>query len=495
MYDEALKQCLIKLVYNLRENKNNNRKEVTLFLGAGCSFTSSKKDITTYGIIRDIVRNHSLPNETIPENWTDLYQRFVDYAWNGQGKQDRIHLLETYFKDMKPSKGYNFVRFLVENNYINNIITTNFDLMLDEVFNGLSYNLQVGNIKHVVGEDPQFTLLKAHGDLRHGQLRFAPSELYRLPDEISSEIYKLTNGIVIIAGYRAQDMGIIQALNESDEHCSYWITYNEPNYYSDYETGPIYSWMTKRGSAYNLLYGKEYGDFDTILGKIVTLLKDKKEDKKNGFYILWENSYIKDYISLNIHIQKIFKVMLKILEETFSDYSWEIHRFYYADSHNQLMKSLLQQLDLKVIPFEILDCIKNELDGLLFAISIEIWCLCQGYPITNINLINILREKYEENTSNPKINNGFWNIITWLSGMTMQITSEYDKSYCEISISIDETRDFQIILRKISLHEFATLFLLIQRIMLFSKTSGDGNDIVGVSQKHTLENQDRKSVV
>lgn len=488
MYDEALKQCLIKLVYNLRENKNNNRKEVTLFLGAGCSLSSSKKDITTYGIIRDIVKNHSLPNEGIPDNWSDLYQRFVDYAWNGQGKRDRIHLLETYFKDMKPSKGYHLVRFLVENNYINNIITTNFDLMLDEVFKGLSYNLQVGKKKQVIGERPQFTLLKAHGDLRYGQLRFAPSELYRLPDEISSEINKLTNGIVIIAGYRAQDMGIIQALNDSDEHCSYWITYDEPKYYSDYETGAIYSWMTKRNSVYNLLYGNEYGDFDTILEKIVTLLEDKKKDEKNSFYALWENSYIKDYISLNVHIQKIFKVMLKILEDSLSNYRWEIHRFYYAESHSQLMKSLIQQLDLKVIPFEILDCIKNEIDSLLFAISIEIWCLCQGYPITNINLINTLREKYEENPSNPKINNGFWEIVSWLSGMTMEIISEYSKSYCEVSISLDEKRDFQIVLRKVSLHEFLTLFLLIQRIMLFTKTSGEGNDITGISQKHTLEN-------
>lgn len=488
MYDEALKRCLIKLVHNLRDNKNNNRKEVTLFLGAGCSLSSSKKDITTYGIIRDIVKTHSLPNEVIPDNWSDLYQFFVDHVWNGQGKRDRIHLLEDYFKDMKPSKGYQFVRFLVENNYINNIITTNFDLMLDEVFEGLSYNLQVGDMQIKLGEDPQFTLLKAHGDLRYGQLRFSPSDLYRLPEKISTKIHSLTNGIVIIAGYRAQDMGIIQALNESDEHCSYWITYNEPNYYSDYETGPIHSWMIKRDSEYNLLYGKEYGDFDIVLEKIITLLKDKKKDEESSFYALWENSYIKDYISLNLRIQKIFKKMLKILEENLSNYKWEIHPFYYADSHDQLMKSLLQQLDIKIIPFEILGCIKNEIDSLIFAVSIEIWCLCQGYPTTNINLINDLREKYEEIPSNPKINKGFWDIISWLSGMTMDFISEYNKSYCEVSISIDEERDFQIILRKISLQEFLSLFLLIQRIMLFTKTSGEGNDIIGITHKLTLEN-------
>ena len=120
--------------------------------------------------------------------------------------------------------------------------------------------------------------------------------------------------------------------------------------------------------------------------------------------------------------------MLKILEESLSHYKWEAHSFYYADSHKQLVKSFLRQLDPRVIPFEILDCIKNEIDSLLFGISIEIWCLCQGYPITNINLINILREKYEENTLNPKINKEFWDIVFWLSSMTMGVISEYNKS-------------------------------------------------------------------
>lgn len=487
MYDETLKRCLVKLVQNLRENKNNNRKEVTLFLGAGCSLSSSKKDISTNAIIKDIVKKHSLPDEPIPDNWSELYQRFVDHAWNGQGKRDRIHLLETYFNDMKPSKGYQLVRFLVENNYINNVITTNFDLMLDKVFEGLSYRLQVGDIQQIIGKDPQFTLLKAHGDLQYGQLRFAPSELYRLPDEISTEIHSLTNGIVIIAGYRAQDMGIIQALNESDEHCAYWITYNEPDYRSDYETGPIHSWMLKRASEYNLLYGKEYGDFDIILEKIVSLLEDKKKDKESNFYDLWKNSYIEDYISLNRRIQEIFKTMLKILEESTLDYKWVAHPFYYAESHSKLMKSLVEQLNIKIIPSKVLDCIKNEIDSLIFAISVEIWCLCQGYPITNTKLIDVLREKYTRDSLNPKISNGFWDIVSWLSGMTMDMSSEYEAPYCEVIVSIDETRDFQIILRKIFLHDFLSLFLLLQRILLFIQTSGDGTDVIGIAQKHTLE--------
>ena len=139
MYDEPLKRCLIKLVQNLRDNQINNRKKITLFLGAGCSLGSSPKDISTYGIIKDIVKRYSCEDDTLPEEWTELYKRFTNNVWKGQGNTDKINLLEGYFKDMEPSMGYHHVRFLIENNYINNIITTNFDPMLDEVLKGLSF--------------------------------------------------------------------------------------------------------------------------------------------------------------------------------------------------------------------------------------------------------------------------------------------------------------------------------------------------------------------
>lgn len=113
MYDEPLKRCLIKLVQNLRDNELNSRKKITLFLGAGCSLSSSKKDVTTYGIIKDIVTKYSY-EETVPEEWTKLYERFTNNVWSGQGNIDRINLLENYFKDMSPSIGYQHVRFLIE---------------------------------------------------------------------------------------------------------------------------------------------------------------------------------------------------------------------------------------------------------------------------------------------------------------------------------------------------------------------------------------------
>lgn len=486
MYDEYLKPCLIKLIQNLRDNALNNRKKITLFLGAGCSLSSSQKDITTYGIIKGIVTNYSY-EEAIPEEWTKLYERFVNNVWSGQGDVDRINLLESYFKDMHPSIGYQCVRSLIETNYINNIITTNFDPMLDEVLEGLSYNLIVGTKAEIIGEDPQFTLLKPHGDLKRGQLRFAPSELYKLPTEIEKRIYSLTEGIVIIVGYRGQDMGIIQALNESGNHCAYWITYTRPDIYNTYENGPIFSWLKKRDSEHNLLYGSKYGDFDIVFQKIIEMLQHQNDKKQSSFYASWQKSYINDYFILNSRFQKIFIEMLKILEDMFSKDSWKSCSAYYAESHKVLVEAVINLLNEKIIPIDTLYCISNELDSLLLAMSIEVWCLCQGYPVTNTNVVETLKNHYLLKASNPVINEEFWDAVKWLSGLTMPERPSFDKSYCEIIVSLDKYKDFQVILKRVSLLEFSSLFLIIQRLLLFVKTSTGGDNLLEFQYKETLE--------
>lgn len=486
MYGEPLKRCLIKLVQNLRDNEINNRKKITLFLGAGCSLSSSKKDITTYGIIRDIVTNYSY-GETIPEEWTKLYERFANNVWSGQGDVDRINLLEKYFKDMHPSIGYKCVRSLIEKNYINNIITTNFDPMLDEVLEGLSYNLVVGTKREIIGKEPLFTLLKPHGDLKRGQLRFMPSELYKLPMEIEEMIRTLTEGIVIIVGYRGQDMGIIQALNESGNHCAYWITYAEPDSCNSYENGPIFSWLKKRDSEHNLLYGSEYGNFDVVFEKIIQMLQFQNDKEQCGFYAPWQKSYINDYFILNSRFQIIFIEMLKILEDAFLKNSWKSCSIYYAESHNALVEAVISLLNEKIIPPETLYCVSNELDSLLFAVSIEVWCLCQGYPVINTNLVDMLQEKYLLNTSNPVINEDFWIAIKWLSGLTMSSRPSFDKSYCEIHVSLNKQKEFQVILKRVSLLDFSSLFSIVQRLLLFVKTSNGGNTLIDRQYKETLE--------
>lgn len=47
-----------KLIHQMKIHQSNVNDGITLFLGAGCSLASSQKDISTWGIVHDIVKNH-----------------------------------------------------------------------------------------------------------------------------------------------------------------------------------------------------------------------------------------------------------------------------------------------------------------------------------------------------------------------------------------------------------------------------------------------------
>lgn len=489
MYDEHLKSCLIRLIQSLKDNKTYNRKNVTLFIGAGCSLSSSEKDVSTYGIIKDLVKKFTVDGHGISDSWTELYKEFTNNVWCNQGEVDRIHLLEQYFEDMVPSIGYHHIRYLLENGYINNIITTNFDPMLNDILDGLSYELQVGTKKIEIGKNPQFTLLKAHGDLKFGQLRFSPADLYKLPSAIEEPIHYMTEGIVIIVGYRGQDMGILQALNEAGDHCAYWISYDKPDILNEYENKAIFEWLKKRNSEQNLLYGMEYGDFDKIFTKIVDMLNAEPSVKECKYFIPWKKSFINDYMMLNTRFYKIFITMLKILEKHFINATWNSCSYYYAETHEKLATDTVRLLNEKIIPTEILYSIGNEVESLLFSISLEIWCLCQGYPVTYISLVELLQQQYIKNSENPVINDAFWDAVKWLVGnVEKRDELPYKSQYSEIIISFDQSHNFQTVLKKVSLLSYLKLLRIIQRLLLFTNTTCvNKTDLVCYSSKKTLE--------
>lgn len=112
-----------KLIHQMKIHQSNVNDGITLFLGAGCSLASSQKDISTWGIVHDIVKNHLGNTSDMPQTWVELYKTFVNVAWNGLGRKDKINLLQPYFDNLEPSEGYYAIKYLIENGYIQNIIT------------------------------------------------------------------------------------------------------------------------------------------------------------------------------------------------------------------------------------------------------------------------------------------------------------------------------------------------------------------------------------
>ena len=61
-----------------------------------------------------------------------------------QNKKDKINLLKPYFNDLKPSEGYLAIKYLIEHGYVQNIITTNFDPLIDKILENIPHRKIVG---------------------------------------------------------------------------------------------------------------------------------------------------------------------------------------------------------------------------------------------------------------------------------------------------------------------------------------------------------------
>ena len=492
MSGNYLDACFMRLVQNLKQSAKNGTA-VTLMIGAGCSLTSSQKDVTTYGIIKSLVRDHSMSSD-ISENWNELYMSFVNNVWEGQGERNRIQLLQDYFTDMTPSVGYQAMRWLVENGYINNIITTNFDLMIDTALEGLSYQLVVGSHEEIVGTNPKpaLTLIKAHGDLRFGELRFAPDQLAKLPKALRERICSITSGTVIVVGYRGQDIGILNALNDSGDYNAYWASPVRPDELNSYETGAIYTWMKKRNSANNFLSGERYGYFDKLLTQIkerlIKLSKDESLRRTSRFHELWKKSPLFDYLHLNRRFLEIYEQLHCYLETEVQTHQWRITDPYCACNHEVLLKAILDLMQENTISSQYLDCIANEVDALVFSLSCSIWTLCQGYPWTAAELVHTIRMKFEEENQKTRIGEEFWNAVLLLSQSGLGVDIGHPQIDNPLSFYFDKNGNFRAVLMRIDLRGMYYLLSNIFALLLFVPTCENGSErLMAQKNKKTLE--------
>ena len=141
------------------------------------------------------------------------------------------------------------LRSLIEHGYIHNVITTNFDMLLEQTFKGLSYRKRVGsNPYYTIGDNPKFNLIKVHGDLEKGNFRISPDELTQLPKTLQKDIFQKTGGPLIFIGYRGQDIGLMNSLNTKNEYAAYWIDISQFDNIDVYTTKCIFNFMEHRAT-------------------------------------------------------------------------------------------------------------------------------------------------------------------------------------------------------------------------------------------------------
>lgn len=88
-----------RLVETMKRAKEHNRP-FCMFLGAGCSLTSSKHSITTEQVIKDCLKQYMGSEYVVPNSWESLYKDFVNNVWNAYAADDSQEILYERFKDV-----------------------------------------------------------------------------------------------------------------------------------------------------------------------------------------------------------------------------------------------------------------------------------------------------------------------------------------------------------------------------------------------------------
>lgn len=492
-------EAFARLVQRMQVNITK-KETLTVLIGAGCSLTSSSDDITTVGIITKLVRRYC-PQDEIPQSWFELYKKFVNVVWQGQGELERIHMLESFFEHMVPSVGYQTLRWLVEQRYITNIITTNFDDMIDKALEGLSYHLIVGTHEEDIGANPSFTLIKAHGDLKFGQLRFAPDELTQLPEALMARIRELTHTTVFVIGYRGQDIGILNALDQRKDYSAYWAAPQKPEQLDSYDNKRIYDWMAQRSSSSNFLYGDTYGKFDTLLQQLKAALVQEQEKENQAqidyFETIWKTSSFFPLFHFNQRFLELFRCLHRLLAKVVQEDAWRITGPYYTSDFQSLLEAAVGLLKEHIIPKCYLSCIANEVDALLFSLSCSIRLLCQGYARTPNELLDTLHQQYRANLNieNAMIEESFWDTVLALSSFDFHAvwTAAADETVSgqrQTSLRFEFGKDgnLQTVLKSVDILGLQKLLALVQTLTMFQKTSVQNSiELVARGQKQTLE--------
>lgn len=399
-----------RLYYALTEYKRKG--ETTLILGAGCSLSSTIKDVSTIGIMKESLYEHNIAIDD-EKNWEDIYSNFINVVWSGKTEREQRELLNKRFEGMTPTNAHKCLKNLIEAGYINNIITTNFDLLIETVCEDMSYLKRTGEMgysKHGNAE-PKFNLLKVHGDLDSGILRFSPAELMKLSPDLSNDINKKTLGLTIFIGYRGQDVGLMNSINCNSSSSMFWIDISGPYNQNSYEAQKIINLLSARESLENVLSGKKFGDFNNILPELnsILVLKNHKSiinAQKKHLISEWQDTSILDVLSINSRFYDLFLGILYCSKIISDSHQCDVQLY------SSCLQAYLYVFKKKLLPSKLVNIPNNEVDALILGVAFEIVIRAFCLNITTLDYANKLNDTFiKDIDSNILFDSTFWDII------------------------------------------------------------------------------------
>ena len=412
--------AFLRLISAIKLAKDNQRR-FSVFVGAGCSISSSPSDISTISILGKTIKEHYDAQYKPPISWEELYQDFVNYVWEPFGEVECVEILSGHFLNLTPSKGYMYLRKLVEAGYVTDIVTTNFDMLINDALDGLSYHLKVGDLQgRSIKGSSRVRVLKIHGDIESGQLRFSPKDLDDLPIGISKRIQEASANASLFCGYRGQDKGLMKSLDKTPNYATYWASPKKPMKSNVFENQMLYDWMKSRNSESNFIFGDTLGKFDDLMERICINLEliDGESVKGLDFgpesagILLWKKSTVSKAICINERVYSMFLQLLQSSSELREEHEWRREfPFYSKDYETTLNAFLFYYRESSQLPFGLMQVPENEIEALLMGLAIEIIASTSGIGICPISYSIMLKKRYEDRAPNYQPDTSFWGAL------------------------------------------------------------------------------------
>jgi len=471
--------AFFRLADSMKRAKQNGRP-FCLFIGAGCSLSSSVRPITTEQVIKDCLIRCMGPKYDPPKTWEHLYKDFVNHVWECYAPEDRREILYECFKDSKPSIGYMKLKELVTHGYIKKIITTNFDMLIDDVLSELPHITQVSNFsKRTIKGGSDIVLFKVHGDIENGGLRFSPRELTTLPPDITNTVSEFSRCSCLVCGYRGQDVGIMCSLDTSSEYSAFWAAPKRPLESDFYENSQVFDWMNARKSSSNFIYGDILGTFDELMTQLVHTLIGN--NSITTIPDCWESSMIVSSLETNQKVMDIFCNLLKCSDELSEQYEWvPIYPFFAKDYKNVLNAYLFfyhqQSGDNIPVPLQMPE---NEVESLLMGLAIEIVARTAGIPVMPLDYADSLRLLFDSKGYHYSPDISFWNglgmILESMQDQTVPLNWDAVKN---IRLNMNNNGRFTVDIKQPMLHKIATVLDVLNLCgLMFPTSANDGYDM------------------
>jgi SIR2-like domain len=149
----------------------------------------------------------------------DVYAEQFDELWTQLSPDDRGLYLDE-FLTVPLSPGYKTLAKLIEEEYIDVILTFNFDTLVEDALREQKIEAKVliheeteDNLiqKLLDGREPRVKVFKLHGGRGSADFKFTTQEMLEYPEPIHTIVRNITGRNIIVCGYGFQDNCVIKA--------------------------------------------------------------------------------------------------------------------------------------------------------------------------------------------------------------------------------------------------------------------------------------------